>query len=461
MAKTKTQPNQPVVALPAPKEKTKGAQSTKAVFLRWIKAHKGMGKWADQIWRQAHNYGLDPIVFACLVWQESRGVPKERQESNGTISYGLGQINSVHIGERFAGTTITEEMLKNPTFNLQYAAYLYSQGLDNNGNYTDAYSGAGGYNPGAPDNPTNYLPKGYVPIGAGRSPTESAQRSVETATAKQELTDPYIYIDKKGRIKYTSDPTDKRALKYNGLPITASQFLNMWHGDGGYDDMFLSYTGKKATAKQVAAILKSGITPYALTRKLVNSPRFVGSPVWNHSVNDYEAIGKSIYGNNWAAGANVDDIRKAVLNNWDGEAFANYLRKKPAYTTSVEFESNEASLSNIYRTIYGKPDAQAEALIFDAAKEGWTADQWASYLRSQDAYKTSGEYKGNLLAFLTQLGLITGNVPTLQAGQTLPSAPSDTEELGGAPKPPSESSSSTGIAGPPANTNIVPGHPPQ
>lgn len=253
--------------------------------------------------------------------------------------------------------------------------------------------------------PISTTPKEKKKKSHKMTPYESAVRSIKVAQYKQQIIDPFVIVTSKGTIKYTKNAKAKGVLTSGGLPVTRSSFLQKW---ADTNDNYYSYTGRSANPKQIATIIRKGISKYALTKKLASSPKFVGSPIWKHTSLDYEAVGKSIFGAGWKAKNNVKLIRQAVLNNLDSTAFGDLLRNQANYETSSEFKSNFSTQNNIYQSIYGAPDDFANQATKNAVKNGWSTDQYASYLRSLPQYKTSGEYKVKLNNFADMLSGITG-----------------------------------------------------
>ena len=201
------------------------------------------------------------------------------------------------------------------------------------------------------------------------------------------------------------------AVKVFGQPLTRSQFLSQ---QSQINDIYLSFTGKKATPKQVAHILTTGMSTYQVKVQLSKTKSFVGSPVWRQNAPGYQSVWDTMYGPE--SKQDNAEIRYAIVNNLGGEGFAQRLRQRPDYVTSNEFKGTEATLSSVYTKIFGLPGASGEAVVKTAALNGWNQDQFASYLRAQPQYTNSEEFQSKALNFASQLGMVFGNLPTMTAG---------------------------------------------
>ncbi len=397
----------------------------------YIAAHPGLKPWAQQIRNDAVAEGIDPLYFAALINLESGGHPGA-VSSAGAI--GLAQIEpgtGVGAYAPWLGRRLTRADLDNPAINLRFGAYYFAQALKaHGGNYAAAYNGADGikgatYNPGYKGNPFAGLP---APSG-GYSPIQKAQNAQEQAAAKQTLTDPWVVI-RNGKVRYVNSPTaPKGAVTSGGLPLTRSQFLDGWHQ---LNDVYEAYTGKTATAQQAAQALQRGTSVYHLQLTLSQTPAFRGSPVWKSRAPDYVAAWKSVYGNN--SKPDVALIGKAIVQNLSGDGFHELLRERPDYVQSNEFKQGVTSMQSVYESIYGATDDNSTNAIKQATLAGWTPDQFAAYLRKLPEYSTSNEYHQKALTFLDALGLITGQVSTLQPG-TVPAAQTQQPNPLGPPDP--------------------------
>jgi hypothetical protein len=242
-----------------------------------------------------------------------------------------------------------------------------------------------------------------------KTPQQQAQRNVQVQAATQALTDPFVGINKHGKLVAVKNPA--LAVKVFGQPLTRSQFLRE---QSQVNDLYLSFTGKKATPKQVAHILTTGMSTYQIKAQLSKTKAFIGSPVWRQNAPGYQSVWDTMYGPD----GKPDDaeIRYAIVNNLGGEGFAQRLRQRADYVTSNEFKGNEATLSAVYSRIYGLPGASGEAVVKTAVLNGWNQDQFASYLRAQPQYTNSEEFQTKALGLASALGMVVGGQPTLQQG---------------------------------------------
>lgn len=410
-------PNGPgKVTLPPPKNKKQ--QSQQAVFTSYINGHPTMRQYASLIYRAAIDAGIDPVYYASLLWHESfseakrLGVPVESIMSPTGAGVGIAQINPG------AHPEITRAQMLNPSFAITWGAKYLKQGLVKFGSYAAAYNKF--YNRGYKGNIFNDIPKGYVPTGLQRSAEEAAQRAVDTSAAKQALTNPWVVITKKGGVKYVfSEQPPAGVLRFGGkggTPIDRDSFLQLWRNR--LDPIFISYTGKRATPKDAANVIRNGTSDYQLQLNLANRPTFYTSPIYKSLSPGYQGVLRGIYG---ADAVDKDTeklwIRNAIIHNLGGDGFGEFLRQQPQYLNSAEFKGASSSLNNVYQAIYGTPDVQGGTLIKEAARQGWNPDMFASYLRSRPEYTSSSEYETKALSILSALGIFTGQVPVLRTGQ--------------------------------------------
>lgn len=346
---------------PRPKKKAKGS-----AFEEYIKAHPALKPWAAGIQKWADVYGIDPLYYAALIWFESKGDPNAKSNKN---AVGLVQIHlPSHPG-------VTEAQARNPAFALKWGARFFAEKLAAaGGNYDKAYRGKGGYNPGyTGTGPFAGLP---VPGRAGLTPTEKARVGEEELAAARRVQAPRI---------------------------AREEFKRYWNQ---LNDIYQSYAGRNATHKEALAIYKNGLSSYAIIKGLTKRKSFFGSPVWEAKSRDYYGIARDL-------GMKVDRklVAQAIANNWDGSAFAEKLRELPGYLGSSEFKNQTASFGNIYRSIYGEPDAQAQLFLKEAALGRWKPDQVAAYLRDLPEYRQSAEYQTKIYGLQAALGFL----PTQQA----------------------------------------------
>lgn len=409
--------------------KDKKARNEQSAFKAYINAHPGLKPYAQQIFKSAHKYGLDSVYFASLINFESGG------KAGVTSSAGAIGLGQVLPGKHYPGLDhpVTAADLKNPTINLNVAAWYFSLGLKKYGSYQEAYNRwyNGPNYAASPDFKKTGpafadVPKGYVSTFAGSSPQDSAQTSVEVSTAKQNLTDPFVTI-RNGKLVKT---TQQGALKVFGQPVRRSQVLNTWQN---LNDIYLAYTGRSVTLRAVKDILSSGKSKYQIIAVLAKGPHFVGSPVWKQNAPSYEAVWKGIYGQDSTPDQNA--IKYAIVNNLGGDGFASTLRARPDYETSQEFKGNEASLSAVYTKVYGLPDANGLNTVKQATRQGQSPDEFASWLRAAPEYQYSSEFKSRTLGLGQALGFVTGQQATLGADLTSRSSTSDPTTPGPKPAP--------------------------
>jgi hypothetical protein len=332
-----------------------------------------MRGYSQLIYKAAIQNGVDPVYYASLLWKESfgeakrRGVPVETIMAPGGHGYGIAQINpSAHPG-------ISKAQMSNPTFAINWGAQYLKQGLNKYGTYEKAYKNY--YNPGYNGPVFNDIGRGYVSTVTAQSPGDVANRSAaqQAANARQ----PQL------------------------AAAQARQVL---------DPIYLAYTGKPATNKQVQNYMKHPTSTYALTNALSDpkkNPSFYKSPVWQTNYPSYEEIWKGVFGNDSVPDKNA--VRYAIVHNL-GASFVQRLRDRPDYNTSQEYKGLAAQYSSQYSSIYGAPDPQASAKIDMAIRKGWNGDQWKEYLRAQPEWQNSGEFQkmamglGNALGFEPGLG---------------------------------------------------------
>lgn len=442
--------------LPPPPEK-KGTEKDK--FIKWAKG-KGLGvQLAADVWHWAHTYGPKGSVaafayyFGAVLIAESGGKhrnPDGSIKSSGQV-IGVAQVALSWIDQPVPwdpGRTITRADLENPGFNLRFGAYLFGDAVAKNG-FEGAYTDPGGYNPNDPNRfkawtkIKNLLPKGLL-AAPSRGPGEG------TGAGKPPVAiDPWVGL-KNGKAVPVNDP--RLALKHFGQPVKLSDFRKWW---ADLNDTYLSYLGRQATASEAASILRRGITHYQITLDLVNLPEFEKkalagkSPIFNRAGLGYQAIAADILGRDAPFGL----VKKAIINNWDANTFGAHIRKTPEYLSSKEFKGLYSQYESVFRKIYGAPTDRDKNSIKEVAVRGWSAEQYAQWLRSQDRYRYSPEGQGRALAFLEQLGLIFGAQPVLReggspaSGQVVGESPDDPRIPGRAEAPDVDNTLVAGFGG--------------
>lgn len=416
----------PIPALPPlPAPKTSKAQGERGVFNAYILAHKALKPYAGQIWAWATNYGgITPTQLAAVLLFESGGNPAAKS-SVGAL--GLAQIYDTKANPKnaagvpfFRGNlNISEADKKNPAFAIQYAAWRLSGATTKYGSVDAAY--LQDYNPkyaGSATPISSLLPKGYVGTPdqtATQSATSSVATTAATASLKAQTFEKWAVIDPKGHIGFATirDPSKppKNALLYGGTPLTQSSFNQVWKQT--YQDTFAAYTGRQANGKEIQSILARAPSIYTLSNQLAGTKDFVKSPVFKQHAPGLISYARTILGESWKPSGGI--IRQAIAQNWDQATFYAHLKQAPAYLKGPEFQTNKVQNQAAFEAIYGKPDANTSKLISEVTLQGWTPQEFQSWLRGQDAYKHSAEYQSKQLSFLSAMGLITGRQPTASA----------------------------------------------
>jgi len=81
---------------------------------------------------------VNPLILRAIAWQESHDATTAKHvNSNGSIDYGLMQINSIHL-PRLAQYGISPDKLMNPCANVYVAAWHLRQKMDKYGNSWEA-----------------------------------------------------------------------------------------------------------------------------------------------------------------------------------------------------------------------------------------------------------------------------------------------------------------------------------
>ena len=102
----------------------------------------------------AGNYHqVNPTVLRAIAWQESRGIAQAiNRNRNGSIDYGMMQINSIHLRALSAYRISTEELM-NPCISVYVAAWHLQEKIRKYGNTWDA---VGAYHSETPDRREKY-----------------------------------------------------------------------------------------------------------------------------------------------------------------------------------------------------------------------------------------------------------------------------------------------------------------
>jgi Transglycosylase SLT domain len=390
---------------PPPAQQGKGSE-----WQRFVNANPALKPYAVLITRYASQWGVDRFHLAALIlWESSARAGARRNEDDGSVSVGLVQINSSRYGETTPFGRVNAANASNPRFSIQYAAYHMSQWMGANGNdldrfYTESWRGTFRDGKG----PSSLIPAKHVPAAGAGIPG-----SVETSAIKGQINDPFVTVNAKGKLVTVGDPS--KAIKYDGLPLTRSQFLGVKRQ---LEELWVSYTGRRPKDSEIANYLRKGWSTYSLTVALTKDKGFVNSPVFKRLAPAYQEAAKGLLGE--GEKLSPDLLRRAIVNNWSGDTFQAVLRKRDGYVRSNEFRGMAETFHNVYKSIYGTPDEAGMNAIKEAALAGWSLDQFAGWLRGQDAYTRSNEYQSKALSFLEQIGLLTGNTAVLKPGAAPP-----------------------------------------
>lgn len=205
-------------------------------------------------------------------------------------------------------------------------------------------------------------------------------------------------------------------LLIGGQPATKADYQQAWTYN--YDQVYQSYTGKSATPRQQADILRRGMSIYTLRDELSKRPTFVSAPIYKSTAAGIKAAAKLALG----TAPPPDFVRKAIAQDWDADTITANIRALPAYKKGPEFKANVAAVRASYTKIYGTPQksgggtvgdggAAVNGWIQNSALKGWTTDQVEQKLRADPNYKYSPEYQTKALNFLDAMGLFTGSRP--------------------------------------------------
>ena len=353
------------------------------------------------------------------MWKESGGNPSARSPVG---ALGLAQIQDTAANPTNAAGVpffrqnrqISQQDKLNPSFAIQYMAWRMSGAVQKYGSLDAGY--VKGYNPNyTGTGPSALLPKGYVGTPSQTS-TQTATRSVGTSAVTSAMKDPWVVQTKSG-FKYVNSPTPpKGTITYGGQPITQSEFTQVWKQT--YADTFFAYTGRNAKPNEIVSILKSAPSVYTLGNQLAGEKSFANSPVYKKSAPGLVQYARTILGQNWKPSGGI--IREAIAQNWDQSTFYAHLKTLPAYQQGPEFKTNLAQNQSVFESVYGtnsNNDPAVQALLKQKTLAGWTTDQFKAWLEAQPAYKHTAAYQAKAVSFLSQMGLITGAVPTLSGGQ--------------------------------------------
>lgn len=444
----KKPPNKKTIVLPPAGSYTPPAKghSQASALTALGKKYPYYAQFIPLITNAATQWTIDPVqLMQVLIWEGHKA-----GQTNSAGAKGLAAIADSAVDPTLNKTRYNEFIQQyggfdpfNPTWAINYMAWRMDGGIRHYPTLDDWYRGSNGdksaprgYNPGFTGDSRGPGPSAVTKKAGGsaaaytpvipQSPTQTGGKSSTTSAATQAFKDPYVVgVAANGNlITKFSDTVPKNAILFDGSPMTASVFKSLARS---LDSYFVSYTGGRPSNKMVLNYVNKGWSPYTLTVALSQNKNFTKSPIYKKMAPEYQDQVKNILG----PGENVNNIRgaptkqnakgnllikSAIVNGWDSQTFAAVLRQRPQYVQSNEFKGNTATLLNVHSSIMGVPDAGAMNTVKQAALAGWSADQYAAYLRAQPTYTQSPEYQSKTLSFLGSLGLITGENPVLKKG---------------------------------------------
>lgn len=408
---------------PAP-QKNK-AQGQSAALKRLYARFPGYRKYDAIVRAAASRWGMDPVwLLATLAWENGAANPHIRNSAgarglaqivDGKVGNFNAQQRSSFLAQYAPDGRITDQRAFNPVFAINYMAWRMVGHIRKYGTLNGAYDQ--GYNPGFHGDSRGQGPAAYVPgfyRGQGKlapSPQDQAGRSQDRTQAGQQLAGKNPYLQ-------------------------GYAFTQAWHSS--IDPVYEAYAGRGATKAEAMQALKNGWSAYHIQVMLSQKKSFINSPVWKSNAPGYQAIYRQIYGNVRPPNLLVG---YAIIHNL-GASFADVLRQGKGYVKSQEFKQNATSMANVYRSIFGEPDLHGQNVIDRVTAAGWTADQFADYLRKQPDYTKSNEFRKAGSSFASIFGNVTtltkeqADEPThLQGAPTDPRLPNYDE---GQPPPPAK-----------------------
>lgn len=444
--------------IPPPPAKHTGPPSTTAALAAMAKKYPTVGQWirSGLIENAATAWGVNPVELAAVLVREggqattkpnSKGAIGPAQIVDTTVRRDLNPSAYQAFTAQFAPNgTLTPEQKANPVTAINYMAWRMA-GTRYQYPTLDAWYASPGYNPGyTGKGPSTFIKgagvAGYQ-VNLPQSPAQKAGTSVTDTNAKAGVVSPWAVLTKTGTVKFvpSTAPPKGTITDAAGNPYTEQNYTQVANS---LDTLYLAYTGTRASAKAVANYVKAPVSDYEITQRLsdpTQNPRFYKSPVWTTHAPEYEAVYKSIYGND--ATPDKAALTYGVVHSLTQTAFQQYLRDQPGYEKTEEFKANAASFRSGYQAIYGNPDPTGEQKISQAVKAGWNGDQWTQFLRSQPEYTASGEFQKNVYSLFSNMGLVPGAPGAASAPQTALAAPAPA-----APTPaPSLTATGAGISG--------------
>jgi len=428
----------PVIKIPPAPSKSGAKGSPWQQFVNYWASHgyNGIRANAAAILSAARAEHIDPVTFGALLLNESGANFQTGNSRTGAV--GIGQLEpGTFIGPNsWTGGVlpwdhthqITAADLRNPAVNLRlaaaYAGYLQGQ-------YPADWYGRYNAGPNAPDSVAGQIQAGfegkwiskwnpkYVPSGTSTAPPSAAGPQVPGGTAPQaaDVKDPWLVKNKDGSLGFVAaSAPPKNAVLYGGTPLTRSEFNQVWKQS--YQDTFFAYTGHQAKAKDIIFILGKGWSVPTLANYLADRPTFTQSPVYKKAAPGLVQYARTILGQNWKPSGGL--IREAIAQNWDQSTFYAHIKTLPAYQQGPEFKTNLAQNQSVFESVYGTTsnnDPAIQGLLKQKTLAGWTPDEFKSWLEAQPAYKHTAAYQSKAVSFLSQMGLLTGEVPTLSGDQ--------------------------------------------
>lgn len=433
----------PITIPPRTPKKGSGPPSTNSTLAALAKQYPYYGQWIKSglIQNAAKEWGVDPAELAATMIFES-GKPTTVENPKGAV--GLAQIVDRAVRQNLNptaykafvaqyGSEITPQKAADPVFALNYMAWRMAGSRNKYGSLDSWYSSPG-YNPGftgdsrgaGPSAILNAAHVGTYQATIPQTPTQQAGTDVTKQDAKAGIVSPWATITKKGGVAFvlSVEPPANVIKDASGAAYTQDDYQKL---AVQLDNLYMPYTGVRATPKQVVSYIKNPVSTYQLQQSLADptkNPRIFKSPIWQTHASDYVAVYKLIYGNDAVPTRSL--ILHAITHNLSQAGFQEQLRQMPQYENSEEFKGAVAQFQSGYEQIYGKPDSVGQQKIKEAAKAGWNGDQWLQFLRDQPEYTASGEFQRNVYSLFDKLGLHPqpGTAPTALAGTNFgPMAP--------------------------------------
>jgi hypothetical protein len=363
----------------------------------WVKYEPALLKWSAV-------YKMDPLQLAAvLAGIENTSADPTARSSAGAV--GLAQIKDKSVNPNLNPNAIwdgpgvlTDAWKENPNNAIKYAAWRLSYAVSSNaGDINAAYQT---YNPGyTGKQPASLLPKGYTPTsGSGTQPTpvETAGTKVAGAAAVKGLATSQWAVFRNGKVKFvtTRDRYDsatgqalssapKDTLKVFGQPLSSSAFLQQY---ASISDDYLAYTNKRPSFAQAAQVIKSrhvAVPVAAASRAGARLHRVAGVEAERARLHGGLASGLRCRTRAGQRGGQERGREQCRLVGVRGRAPA-----AADYSNSSEYKSSYAANANVFAQIYGQPQDADHATIDGAVKNGYDANQFATYLRQQPQWKS-------------------------------------------------------------------------